>query len=99
MMPSQVVQPGDGCGLSDRRVGPVVVVMVDPCWQSRESGGFGAVELLEGPALGQGPVEAFDLAVGLWPVGAGLLGRDVEIAAVSRERFDLSQLPLSLSTR
>ena len=24
-----------------------------------------------GPFLAQGPVESFDLAVGLWPVGAG----------------------------
>ena len=38
VMPSQVVQPGDGCGLPDCRVGPVVVVLVDPCWQSGEPG-------------------------------------------------------------
>ena len=35
---SQVVQPGDGCSFPDCRVGPVVVVLVDPCWQSGEPG-------------------------------------------------------------
>ena len=30
VMSGQVVQSGDGCGLPDRRVGPVVIVGVDP---------------------------------------------------------------------
>src|SRR3954447_1618115 len=64
-MPSQVVQPGDGWALSDGGVGPVVVVLVYPCWQSGEPGRLGAVELLERPALGAGGVGALDLAVGL----------------------------------
>src|SRR3954469_16070041 len=38
VMSSQVVQPGDGWVLPDCRVGPVVVVLVDPCWQSGEPG-------------------------------------------------------------
>ena len=38
VMPSQVGQPGDGCGLADRGVGPVVVVLVDPCWQGGSAG-------------------------------------------------------------
>ena len=33
--------------------------------------GFAEVEPGVGPFLAQGPVESFDLAVGLWPVGAG----------------------------
>ena len=31
--PGQVGQAGDGCGLADGGVGPVVVVLVEPCWQ------------------------------------------------------------------
>jgi hypothetical protein len=38
VMPSQVVQLGDGWGLADGSVGPVVVVRVEPCWQSRSAG-------------------------------------------------------------
>lgn len=34
-----------------------------------------------GPALGEGAVEAFDLAVGLRPVGAGAFGVDAELGA------------------
>jgi len=57
----------------------VVVVLVDPCWQSGEPGGFGVVELLEGPALGEGSMEPLDLAVGLPPVEAGLLRGDAQL--------------------
>ena len=80
-MPSQVVQSGDGWNLPDGRVGAVVVVVVEPCWQSSTAGGFGGVELLEGPAVGQGPVEALDFAVGLGPVGAGAFVGDAELEA------------------
>jgi hypothetical protein len=55
--------------LPDGRVGPVVVVLVDPCWQSREPGCLGVVELLKRLPLGQGAVEPFDLSVGLGAVG------------------------------
>ncbi|RLK09719.1 DNA-binding SARP family transcriptional activator [Micromonospora sp. M71_S20] len=43
--------------------------------------GAGWVLPAEGPPVGQGSVEAFDLAVGLGPVGAGLLGGDAEFGA------------------
>jgi hypothetical protein len=59
----------------------VVVVLVDPCWQGGSAGGFGVVELLERPAVGEGAVEAFDLAVGLGPVGPDPLVGDAELGA------------------
>lgn len=42
-------------------------------------GGF--VEAGIGPAVAQGAVEAFDLAVGLWPVWAGALVHDSQSCA------------------
>jgi hypothetical protein len=62
---------------ADRRVAAegavpaVVIVAVEP---AREGGGAGclaAVDANVGPLLEQGAVTAFDLAVGLRPVGAG----------------------------
>ena len=41
----------------------------------------GVVEAGVGPAVGQGAVEPLDFAVGLWPVGPGLLWGDAEIGA------------------
>src|SRR4051794_41369497 len=42
-----------------------------PGGEGLASFGFGAVGAGVGPFLQQGAVQAFDLAVGLWPVGAG----------------------------
>jgi hypothetical protein len=75
-------------------VGSVVVVFVEPCWQGGSAGGFVEVEAGEGPADGEGEVEAFDLAVGLGSVGPGVFRGDAEsgadvasqIAAVSPRR-------------
>jgi hypothetical protein len=69
-----------GC-LADRGVGPVVVVLVDPSWQCFPAGVLRWVEALEGPAVGQGAVEPFDLAVGLGPVGPGPFVGDAELEA------------------
>jgi hypothetical protein len=42
-----------------------VVVVVEECWQAGSAGGLVGVEVGEGPAVGEGEVEAFDFAVGL----------------------------------
>lgn len=58
-------------------------------------GGF--VEADVGPAIGEGAVKAFDLAVGLGSVGPGPLGGDVQFRAgitpgvVPIGRFDVGQ--------
>jgi hypothetical protein len=52
-------------------VAAVVVVGVEPGAESLASFGVRAVGAGVGPFVGQGAVEAFDLAVGLWPVGLG----------------------------
>jgi hypothetical protein len=58
-----------------------VVVVVEPCWQGLAAGGFVGVMVGEGPAVGEGAVEAFEFAVGLGPVGPGFLGCDAEFGA------------------
>jgi hypothetical protein len=50
-------------------------------WHSRSTLAFAGVEAFEGPAVCQGAVEAFDLAVGLRPVGAGAFGSDPGLGA------------------
>ena len=40
VLPRDVGQAGDGCLPADGGVGPVVVVVVDPCWQSVPAGSF-----------------------------------------------------------
>jgi len=62
-------------------VRPVVVVLVEPSCQRGSAGVFGAVELLVGPAVGEGAVESFDLAVGLRATGSCPLGCDPKIGA------------------
>ena len=62
-------------------MGPVVVVLVQPSCQRGSSGVLGGVELLVGPAVGHGAVEAFDLAVGLGSPGSGPLVCDAEVGA------------------
>ena len=59
----------------------MVVVLVEPCWQSLAAFAFGGVAAGVAPAVGQGAVEAFDLAVGLWPVRAGAGVLDAELGA------------------
>ena len=49
----------------------VMIVGVDEPGVRGHAFGFAEVEPGVGPFLTQGPVEPFDLAVGLWPVGAG----------------------------
>jgi hypothetical protein len=51
----------DGWDFADCGVGSVVVVVVEPCWQGVAAGLFGGVEVGEGPAVGEGAMEAFDL--------------------------------------
>ena len=65
-----VVYAADGWS-SDGGVASVVVVDVDPVLQGVVAVGFGQVGTGVGPFLGEGPVESFDFAVGLRPVGAG----------------------------
>jgi hypothetical protein len=62
-------------------VGSVVIVVVQPGLEGLAAGGFAVVEAGVGPAVGQGAVEAFDLAVGLWPVGPGAFVDDAEFGA------------------
>ena len=52
-------------------VASVVVVGVEEVWQGCASFGVAGVGAEVGPFVEQGAVEAFDLAVGLRPVGAG----------------------------
>jgi hypothetical protein len=62
-------------------VGSVVIVEVQPRRQRISPGGLGVVEAGVGPAIGERAEEAFDLAVGLRPVGAGALVRDAQRGA------------------
>ena len=47
----------------------MVVVAVQEGWECGGSGGVAVPGLPVGPFAGQGSVESFDLAVGLWAVG------------------------------
>src|SRR3954453_503763 len=77
----QVGQAGDGRVVADRGVGPVMVVLVQPGRQGLSTGWLAEEHPGEGPAVGQGAVEALDLAVGLRPVGPGALGLDAQLGA------------------
>ena len=48
-------------------MGSLVIVMVEEVGEGLVAG----VESLVGPLVGEGLVESFDFAVGLWPVGSG----------------------------
>ena len=50
-------------------VGAVVIVGMQPGGELLAAFGVGAVEPGICPFVGQGAVEAFDFAVGLWPIG------------------------------
>ena len=63
------------------RVGTMVVVVVEPSFEFASAFGFGGVAACVGPAVGQGAVEAFDLAVGLRPIWPGALVLDPELGA------------------
>jgi hypothetical protein len=52
-------------------VAAVVIVGVEPSRELVAAVGVAAVEPGVGPFVGQGPVESFDLAVGLRPIGKG----------------------------
>jgi hypothetical protein len=60
-------------------VAAVVIVGVQPSWQRLAPFGFAAVCLGVGPFVEQGAVEAFDLAVGLGPVGTGAFVGDARV--------------------
>jgi len=62
-------------------VGPVVVVLVDPCWHSGQALVIAWAEPFESPPVGQGAMAALDLAVGLRPGGAGVSGGEAELGA------------------
>jgi hypothetical protein len=81
VLPGEVGQAGDGWFAAGCGVGSVVIVEVEPGGEGFAAGVFGAVEASQSPAVGQGAVEAFDLAVGLGPVGPGLLRLDAEFGA------------------
>ena len=58
-----------------------MVVEVQPSWRGISAGLLGVVGTGVGPAVGQGSVEAFDLAVDLRPVGRGALVGDVQVGS------------------
>lgn len=58
-------------------MGPVVIVVVDPGLVGAGPGLVGGVVAGVGPLGGQGAVEALNLAVRLWPVGAGVFVDDL----------------------
>src|SRR5215469_4189353 len=58
-----------------------MVVEMEPGVKGGASFGFGGVGAGVGPFVGQGAVVSLDFAVGLRPVGAGALGRDVQLGA------------------
>src|SRR4051794_5464552 len=82
-MPSQVVDGVDGWASVEGGVASMMVVVVEPAVKAAGSFGFGAVGAHVGPFVGQGPVEAFDFAVGLGAVGADAAVFDVEVGAQS----------------
>ena len=59
----------------------MVIVFVDPGWGGLAARCFGVVEPFERPPVGEGAVEAFDLAVGLGPVGPSAFVGDVQLSA------------------
>lgn len=58
-----------------------MVVVVKPAVELTAALGLGGVAAGVGPAVGQGAVEAFDLPVGLRPIGPGALVPDAELVA------------------
>ena len=63
-----------------------VVVVLEPVWQGSAAVVVGSVDEPVGPFACHGLVEAFDLAVGAWPVG---LCFEVSDAVVCEEPADL----------
>ena len=59
----------------------MVVLVVQPVAELATALRLGDVAAGVGPAVGQGAVEQFDLAVGLRPVRAGALVLDAELVA------------------
>lgn len=59
----------------------MVIVEVDPAGQGLAAFLLGGVAAGVGPAVGKALVEAFYLAVALWPVGPCLLHRDPVLVA------------------
>lgn len=81
VMSREVGQPGDRWPTSEGGVGSVVIVEVEPCGQGCVALFGGFIQPGVSPALGHGAVEAFDLSVGLWPVGAGAFVGDAQFGA------------------
>ena len=65
-------------------VAAVVIVVMEPVGVGGCAFGFGAVHVGVGPFLEQGPVEPFDLAVGLGPVGPGTVVLDLLPSALAQ---------------
>ena len=63
--PREVGEPADGWLAPDGAVGSVVIVFVDPCWESVSAGRFSVVVPAGGPPVGESAMEPFDLPVGL----------------------------------
>lgn len=70
-MPREVGDAAGGWVASECGVAAMVIVGVEPLGQCLAAVGFGSVGLGVGPFIEECAVVAFDLAVGLWPVGAG----------------------------
>src|SRR5699024_8626532 len=81
VMSREVGQAGDWCVASGGGGGAVVIVEVQPPGQGCVALRGGRVELGIGPAVAHRAVEAFELAVGLGPVGSGSLVLDAQVSA------------------
>ena len=72
VLPGEVVSVAGGGLAAWGGVGSVVVVVVEPGLVGGLVLGLAGVGVGVGPLAGRSAVEAFDLAVGLGPVGAGV---------------------------
>src|SRR5713226_6074469 len=71
VLPTDVVNAADGWPVAERAVGSAGVVVLEPVWQRLGALVVCAVAESVGPFAAHRLVEAFDLAVGAWPVGLG----------------------------
>ena len=81
VLTGDVGQSGDGRLVVAGRVRPVVVVLVEPVSECVATLLLTGVAASVSPSVGHCAMEAFDLAVGLRPVGAGPLRGDGQLLA------------------
>jgi hypothetical protein len=95
----EVVEDLHRAAASQGSMWPVVVVVVQPTRQGRQAGLVAGVQPGIGPLGGQGEVEAFGLAVGLGPIGAGAPSRVPACRRTCWNAWERSHQPLSVKTR